>query len=147
MTRAAFPAAAQAGAILRFAAVGLAATASYLAATLALGRLGLAPGVANLAGVALSLLVSYLGHHRVTFRRDGGHARYGPRFVAVAALLAAASTAWTWWTTAALGWSPEAAALGVAIGYPALSYLFNAGWAFRRPAAASAQGAAQGLRR
>jgi hypothetical protein len=56
--------------IARFGTVGIIATLLYFMTTMILGRppFAIDPLAANSAGVAVSLLFSYLGHHRCTFR-------------------------------------------------------------------------------
>jgi putative flippase GtrA len=74
--------------VVRFAVVGLSATAIYFLAFNAVSYGTTAsPVIANMVAFGLSLTVSYLGHKHVTFRAVGRHAVYLPRFVAITAVL------------------------------------------------------------
>ena len=75
------------GEITRFGAVGVAASVLHIGVALTLIRIG-ALGVygANAVAFLVALVVSYFGHHRWTFDREGRHAEHFPRFVATAIL-------------------------------------------------------------
>lgn len=116
---------------LRFAAVGVAATATHAGVALAAASvLGLAPLLANLAGHLAAVALSYAGHARMTFGIRGGHARRLPRFAAVSLgglLLSAAITSLVCGT---LGGSLALAVACVTLVVPAASFLVNRRWAF-----------------
>ena len=75
----------QLAATSRFAVVGLVATGVYFGITAGLGSrvVGMEPVTASTLGFLVSVLVSYLGHHRFTFRVSGRHGFYLPRFLFV----------------------------------------------------------------
>lgn len=116
---------------LRFAAVGLAATAAHAGVALAAAStFGLAPLLANLAGYLAAVSLSYGGHARLTFGGRGGHARRAPRFAAVSLgglLLSAAITALV---CGPLGGSLGLAMACVTLVVPTASFLVNRRWAF-----------------
>jgi putative flippase GtrA len=116
----------------RFTIVGLAATFVYFAITAALGRppIKMNPIVANAFGVATSLSVSYLGHHRYTFNAVGKHERYLPRFLIVTACLFILSTVVM--TVARYVWFVDFTVVTacISIGYPLASYVLNMLWTF-----------------
>jgi putative flippase GtrA len=118
----------------RFGAVGLAATVGYFAITAGLGhmRVGFDPIVAHVLGISASLLVSYWGHHRFTFRADGAHAFYLPRFLLVTGFLFLLSTAAMAFGRYGLALDHTLVTAGIAVGYPLASYLLNALWTFAR---------------
>lgn len=118
----------------RFGAVGVAATVSYFSITALLGHpiAGFDPIVAHTLGVATSLIVSYWGHHRFTFRADGAHSFYLPRFVLVSAVLYLLSTAAMAFGRYGMVLNHTLVTAGIAIGYPIMSYLLNALWTFAR---------------
>jgi putative flippase GtrA len=71
----------------RFGAIGLTATVAHVLAVLAMVKFADMPGPsANLGGFLVALLVIYAGNHKWTFECEAMHARYFPRFIAVAAL-------------------------------------------------------------
>jgi putative flippase GtrA len=116
---------------LRFAAVGLAATAAHAGVALAAAAVfGLAPLLANLAGYLAAVLLSYLGHARLTFGTRGGHARRAPRFAAVSLGGLLLSAAITSVVCGALGGSLALAMACVTLVVPAASFLANRRWAF-----------------
>lgn len=116
---------------MRFVAVGIGATLTYLAASLLLLETRLAPQWVNLLAFAAGLLCSYLGHYFFTYRSSGRHLKTGPRFgmvtVALIALCSAVHQLALW-----NGLSPRAAAFIVAALYPPLSFMLNHFWAFSR---------------
>jgi putative flippase GtrA len=118
----------------RFGAVGMAATISYfgIAAWLGHPRVGLDPIFAHVLGVGTSLVVSYVGHHRFTFRAEGAHDFYLPRFLLVTGVLFLLSTAAMAFGRYGLGLNHTLVTAGIAVGYPIMSYLFNALWTFAR---------------
>lgn len=116
---------------LRFAAVGLAATAAHAGVALAAASaLGLAPLLANLAGYLAAVTLSYGGHARLTFRARGRHARRAPRFAAVSLGGLVLSAAITFLVCEAWGGSLALAIACVTLVVPAASFLANRRWAF-----------------
>ena len=116
---------------LRFAAVGLVATAAHAGVALAVAwALGLAPVLANLVGYLAAVAVSYGGHARLTFGTRGDHARRLPRFAAVSLGGLLLSAAITSLVCQALGGSLVLAMACVTLVVPAASFLANRCWAF-----------------
>lgn len=75
------------GAFIRFAAVGLAATALHGASLYAIvAGAGLHPTLANVFAFSVAFAFSYLGHYHFSFRSRARHAASAPRFLAVAVL-------------------------------------------------------------
>jgi putative flippase GtrA len=73
--------------IARFGVIGIVASLLHIAVALGLIEIG-ALGVygANAFAFGVALIASYVGHHRWTFDRRGGHGEHFPRFVATALL-------------------------------------------------------------
>ena len=85
-----------AGQLARFLGIGgLATLVHVVTAIAARGILGLPPLGANLTGFLVALLVSYVGHSRVTFGIVSDHAFHFPRFLAVSLASLALSSAIT----------------------------------------------------
>jgi len=116
-------------AIVRFAAVGLAATTVYLGASLLLLNLGWLPLLAHLCAFGLGWVLSYAGHYFFTFRASSPHVattrRFGLVTVALLVLSSAAQQLALW-----SGVSPKLAAFLVAGLYAGLSFLLNNFWTF-----------------
>lgn len=75
----------EAARIARFAAVGIAATLTHVAALAALVEgTGMDPVLANPLAVALAIPVSYAGHYFFTYRSTKAHGQTVLRFLAVA---------------------------------------------------------------
>ncbi|MCA1661538.1 MAG: GtrA family protein [Novosphingobium sp.] len=127
------------GAIFRFGLVGIAATLTYLAASLVLLEWNIAARAANLIALLCGTLASYLGHYFFTYRADERHLRLGGRFVAVTVGLTLLCVA-LHHAALGLGASPPGAALLVALAYPPLSFALNHFWAFARGAVRSRGG-------
>lgn len=73
------------GAFIRFAAIGVAATAVHGASLHAIVVwAGLHPTFANVFAFSAAFVFSYLGHYYFSFRSRERHVRSGPRFLAVA---------------------------------------------------------------
>lgn len=116
-----------------FALVGAAATLTHVIAALAARELaGLSPMGANLVGYLAAVGVSYLGNARFTFRRAVLHGPQFARFVAVSLLGLALTQGLTWLLVERLGWSFSAGLAVVAIAVPALSFVLQRLWAFRK---------------
>lgn len=93
---------------------------------------GLAPQVANLAGVACSAVMSYLGHLLFTFRAKGRHSRFIPRFLLqVAGALAASSAIVA--LGSSFGWPTLLVILVVCVVMPVASFLVLRLWVFMSP--------------
>ena len=128
--------------ILRFGMVGAAASMTYLASSIALLKLGMAPIVVNLAAFAISLALSYLGQYYFTYRAAGAHRMLSRRYAVSTAILIATCTA-LHWALLRLSLDPRLASLAVTLTYPALSFLLNHGWVFGRGASARSAGPAE----
>jgi len=117
----------------RFAVVGGLATLTHVTIALAARKLaGLTPLEANLVGYLAAVGVSYLGNARFTFRRAILHGPQFVRFVMVSLAGLALTQGLTWLLVERLGW-PFWAGLGVvAVAVPALSFVLQRIWAFRR---------------
>jgi len=117
--------------IFRFGIVGIIASVLHILTALTLLGAGLmGPYGANAAAFCVALIASYIGHHRWTFQREGGHAEHFPRFV----------------TTALLGFALNQGIIAIAIEFfnlpywiailivvatvPAIVYLLCKLWAF-----------------
>jgi putative flippase GtrA len=79
-----------------FGVVGGGSALAYAASVSgAIEFLGSGRQLANILGLVVSSLCSYLGHHYLTFRADSDHGRYFPRFmiqIALTYLLSATAT-------------------------------------------------------
>jgi putative flippase GtrA len=107
----------------RFGAVGLLATVVHVTVAIGLVELtGLPVFWANIAAFSVAVVISYAGNHRWTFARDGAHARYFPRFVAIAALGLALSQGIVWGITEG-GGDYRIAVLTVALVVPIFGFL------------------------
>jgi putative flippase GtrA len=88
----------------RYLLIGLLATAIHYALLMALVELAGAAAAPSAAfGAACGALAAYAGNHRYTFVGGAAHRRALPRFLAVAALGAAANGAIVWAGTEFLG--------------------------------------------
>jgi putative flippase GtrA len=117
--------------VVRFAVVGLSATAIYFLAFNAVSYGTTAsPVIANMVAFGLSLTVSYLGHKHVTFRAVGRHAVYLPRFVAITAVLVLATSLLSVVGTTWLHLPPYMVAALVSVSYPVGSFFLNKFWVF-----------------
>ncbi|GGF48402.1 hypothetical protein GCM10011611_63530 [Aliidongia dinghuensis] len=122
--------------LFRFGAVGVVATASYyLMMRLFMNLMAIPLAQAHVAATILSLLVSYIGHHSVTFEAEGQHPYYFRRFCITSAILFCLSSAFLWVATTGLMISRETAAGMVALGYPVASFALHWMWSFRAPSA------------
>jgi putative flippase GtrA len=117
--------------VVRFAVVGLSATAIYFLAFNAVSYGTTAsPVIANMVAFGLSLTVSYLGHKHVTFRAVGRHAVYLPRFFAITAVLVLATSLLSVVGTTWLHLPPYMVAVLVSVSYPVGSFFLNKFWVF-----------------
>ena len=129
--------------IVRFGAVGIAASLAYLGSSLIFLGFGMPPLVVNAAAFAISLTLSYLGQYYFTYRVSDAHKRLSLRYaVTVLALLSVCSA--LHWGLIWLEVSPPLASLAVTLIYPPLSFLSNHGWVFGRGRRAAAAEAANG---
>ena len=116
-----------------FAIVGVAATLTHVIGALAARELaGLTPMGANFVGYLCAVGVSYLGNARFTFRRAVLHGPQFMRFVVVSLAGLALTQGLTWLLVEQMGWSFSAGLAVVAVAVPALSFVLQRAWAFRR---------------
>lgn len=116
-----------------FAIVGAAATLTHIVAALSARELaGLTPMGANLVGYGCAVGVSYLGNARFTFRRAVLHGPQFVRFLVVSLAGLALTQGLTWLLVERMGWSFLAGLAVVAVAVPALSFVLQRLWAFRR---------------
>jgi putative flippase GtrA len=116
-----------------FAIVGAAATLTHVIAALGARELAdLSPMGANFVGYLCAVGVSYLGNARFTFRRAVLHGPQFARFVVVSLAGLALTQGLTWLLVEQMGWSFSAGLAVVAVAVPALSFVLQRLWAFRR---------------
>lgn len=119
------------GQLIRFGGVGGFATLVHVLMTMALqGPLGLPPLQANFGGFCAALLVSYLGHARITFGADPRHAPQFIRFVAIALIGLATSSATVWFIDTRLGAGFGLAMAAVAVAVPLMTFVTLRLWVF-----------------
>jgi putative flippase GtrA len=119
--------------LLVFGIVGASATAVYFGVALmvyAIPPFEAHPASAAFVASVVSVLWSYAGHHRFTFRRTGSHHFYFPRFVAISVMLSAIAVCATYFVTSSFGVNYQLATLGVTISYPLASFALNRSWVF-----------------
>lgn len=117
-----------------FAAVGLAATATHVAAALAFRHLaGLAPLTANLLAYLCAVGVSYFGNARLTFGRPALKGVQFLRFLVVSLLGLGVTQGLTWLLVERAGWPFAAGLAVVAIVTPAATFTASKLWAFADP--------------
>lgn len=118
--------------LLRFASVGVAATALYAGLFYALLWSHVAVMPSHLIAQVLSLLASYLGHKNFTFQVQGSHALTGARFALTTLILAGSqSLLVSWLDSTAL--AKEVLIAVSTLYYPATSLLLHSLWTFREP--------------
>ena len=118
--------------MMRFGTVGAGATLVHLIVAWIANRVGgIPPFAANACGFAAAFSASYLGHFYWTFGRQGGHARYLPRFVIVAGFGYAVSNLIIWGVTKSAGYPFEASLGVILVAVPASTWLMSRIWAFR----------------
>lgn len=127
--------------LFRFGIVGVAATIVYFTVATLLGRppIDMDPVKANAVGVAASLLISYIGHHRFTFRVSGDHGYYLTRFLIMTTLLFILSSGIMALLRYVWKIDHTVATAGIAVGYPIVSYILNLAWTFVEKADDKAQ--------
>ena len=120
----------------RFGLVGVAATATYYVASLALAHI-VDVFWASTLGYGVAMLVSYYGHHRITFaaqRDKAAHRRAVSRFVGSSAL-GLSTTQLILYVATSLCHFPPWLGLGVVvIVVPILTFLLCHFWVFSPPA-------------
>ena len=116
--------------MLRFGAVGIVATLTHaVVALLVTAAFDLAPLFANLAGFSLAVILSFLGHLRITFRIQQPHTKHLFRFIALSLLsLGVSSSITALWTQN--GGSMNMAMVLVVLIVPPCSYIAARFWAF-----------------
>jgi putative flippase GtrA len=112
---------------------GIASTATYFAVSLMLiaPPVMLDPVLASAGAFGISLVVSYLGHHRYTFEREGRHGFYLPRFITVTVLLFVSSTLAMFIFTHVVATEPLYVTIAITLTYPIASYVLNLLWVFK----------------
>lgn len=117
--------------VLKFGGVGVMATLVHVISALA-ARSFLQVDVqqANLIGFVLAFVVSYTGHARVTFNAPMRSGQQLSRFMLVAIMGFAASSAVVWVVTGPIGFSFPAAMAAVAVIVPAISFVSMRMWVF-----------------
>jgi putative flippase GtrA len=116
----------------RFGAVGIAATLSYLVLSnlIAVPVGPASPFVAHVIALTASVWISYAGHHRFTFRLNGGHGIHFSRFTIVTAALFALAAAFAYGCDRGLHMPALEISIMVAVLYPAASYVIHSLWTF-----------------
>ena len=119
------------GQVLRFGAVGAAASATHVAVALILiEQVGLPIMTANGLAFAVAVLLSYIGNHSWTFVRSGNHEHHLPRFIAVSLAGFAVNQAIVFATVRLAGLPYIVGILVVIVVVPALTFLLSRSWAF-----------------
>lgn len=120
--------------VVRFGIVGGVATGVYLLVAISLPALptfSAPPTVAASIASVVSLLVSYFGHHRLTFSKVGHHEFYLPRFLLSSVTLSFIAVIVTYFLTKTALFDYRIASLCVALSYPLVSFLLSRIWIFR----------------
>jgi putative flippase GtrA len=117
--------------LVRFVAVGLVATATYLGLSLALTGAGWSVEAAHVVALVISLIVSYAGQKLFTFQVSGNHRRFGVRFViATAGIVATQFALVSGLKSAGFG---SMVIFGISsLYYPVASYVAHSLWTFRQ---------------
>jgi putative flippase GtrA len=128
---------AEAGRIGWFVLVGCAAAAVHWGVVVGLvEHAGWRPLVANVLGWLVAFVVSYSGHHQLTFRRSGASvASSAPRFFLVSALGFAVNEASYALLLGVSGWRYDIVLGAVLVAVAAFTYLLSRHWAFAGRAA------------
>ena len=116
---------------LRFGVVGGLATGVYGLATSGSHALGLAHYAANLAGFALSMAVSFLGHFYWTFGKRSEHGRHFLRFLVMSAFGFALSNAILYLVLTIARGSFAAAIAANVVTVPVLTWMAARYWTFK----------------
>jgi putative flippase GtrA len=113
-----------------FGVVGVASTALYAAgAATGVELFGRSRMAANTFGFLLATSCSYLGHHYLTFRSDGDHRTYIPRFLLQAVVTYFLASAVTW-LVAQLGVHYSVGIIFVVTLIPLLNYVVLVSYVF-----------------
>jgi putative flippase GtrA len=106
-----------------FGVIGVASSVLYAAgASAGVDLFGWSRTMANSFGFLLSTPCSYLGHHYLTFRADGDHQAYVPRFLVQACATYFLASVITW-LNAQLGFNHLVGILSVVALIPPLNYI------------------------
>ena len=122
--------------LLAFGIVGASATAVYFGVAIMVYTIppfDTHPAIAAFVASVASLLWSYAGHHRFTFRKTGSHYFYLPRFVGISVILSVMAVCGTYFATQSFGVDYQLATLGITISYPLASFALNRSWVFVVP--------------
>ncbi|MGO9133456.1 MAG: GtrA family protein [Methylovirgula sp.] len=120
------------GRLFRFGIVGVASTAVYWFATVALAHIvHMEPVLASLFGVGCSAPVSYFGHQMFSFRVEPDHDRHVVRFIFVLIFTLGVNLALVWLIADLLHFGAAIAATSVAIVIPCLNYVMNKYFVFQ----------------
>ena len=112
--------------VVRYCLVGGVVAVVYVALSIALAALlHVEKQAASASAFAAAAVVSYLGHHGVTFGAQGGHTVYAPRFAAVQVCGFAASYAIIHVLVGQRWTSYAVAVVLVALTVPMISYICN----------------------
>jgi putative flippase GtrA len=119
---------------VRFGLVGAAATLAYLAVAIGLTESGtiISAEIASSCGIVVGILVSYFGHHRITFGLRSDHPRYLPRFLLTQLCLTILFAAFVHIGSNRLGLNPTLVFIMVAVAWPICSFVLFNTWVFRR---------------
>lgn len=123
--------------LARFGVVGVAATLVHYGVALAVAQAGGRLLLANLAGFVVAFAVSFLGHHRWTFRHGGAPARRIGQAAARFLLVSGSSFVFSTVVLAGLQAQgrlapPVALAIAVLV-VPLVNFVAARGWAFAHP--------------
>ena len=117
---------------LVFGIVGVISTLIYLAVSLFCARgLELVALPSSIIGHSVATVWSFLGHHRLTFQREGQYGHYGRRFFVLMVLNYLANMAIVQIVSGWLGYSDTASFIAVALLIPGFSYLVSKFWVFK----------------
>jgi len=116
---------------LRFGVVGIAASATHIAvALLLIEQAKLDVMAANALAFLIAVIVSYAGNHAWTFRREGRHGTYFPRFLATSLAGLFLNQAIVFVAVRLFGLGYLAAILIVVATVPLLTFIVSKLWAF-----------------
>ncbi|MEO5619445.1 MAG: GtrA family protein [Cypionkella sp.] len=114
----------------RFALVGIAVAALYVALYLAFQRLGLGRGAANLLAFGLAVLAQYVAQARFTYRKPLAHGAQILRFAVMIGAGLATSALITSVFAPGIGFSDALAAVLVACVLPLQNFILMTLWVF-----------------
>jgi putative flippase GtrA len=120
--------------VIRFGIVGAVGTAVYLTIAIslpALSSLNVSATTAAALASAISVLVSYMGHHKFTFVKVGQHDVYLPRFLLLSLVLSVSAAVCTYILTEVVSVGYRYAAAAIAVAYPIASFTLNRAIIFR----------------